>query len=210
MSETLITTAENTNQAEVSEPAAALSATAADQGDQTQQAAVVQSDDTTQARAEEAPPAGAPESYEFKAIDGAEVGAEVLVAYADAAKELNLPQDAAQKMLDKMAPALASRQVAQFEAAKTQWAEAARTDKEFGGDKLDASLVTARRAIDAFGSPEFKALLNDSGLGNHPDVIRFMVRAGAAVSEDGFVSGNGGGGGSEKTVAQRMYPGMNP
>lgn len=209
MSETLITTAENTNQAEVSEPAAALPATAADQGDQTQQSPVTQSDDATQANAEESPTGGAPENYEFKAIEGAEVGDEVLAAYSDAAKELNLPQDAAQKMLDKMAPALASRQTAQFEAAKTQWAEAARTDKEFGGEKLDASLATARKAIDAFGSPELKALLNDSGLGNHPDVIRFMVRAGATVSEDSFVSGNSGGG-EEKTVAQRMYPGMNP
>ncbi len=47
---------------------------------------------------------GAPEKYEFKAPDGREYDAEVLNNFSEVAKDLNLSQDAAQKLLDKMAP----------------------------------------------------------------------------------------------------------
>lgn len=134
-------------------------------------------------------PEGAPEKYEFKAIEGAEVTADTLAEFSEVAKELNLSQDAAQKILDKMAPAMARRQAEAIEGVKTQWAESARTDKEFGGDKLGENLAVAKKALDSFGSPELRTLLNESGLGNHPEVIRFMVRAGKAISEDGLVQG---------------------
>ena len=132
---------------------------------------------------------GAPEQYEWKAIDGAEISTDALADFSEVAKELNLPQDAAQKILDKMAPALARRQAEAIEGVKTQWADSARTDKEFGGDKLGENLAVAKKALDSFGSPELRTLLNESGLGNHPEVIRFMVRAGKAISEDGLVQG---------------------
>jgi hypothetical protein len=129
------------------------------------------------------------EQYEWKAVEGAEVSTDTLADFSEVAKELNLPQDAAQKILDKMAPALARRQAEAIEGVKTQWAESARTDKEFGGDKLGENLAVAKKALDSFGSPELRTLLNESGLGNHPEVIRFMVRAGKAISEDGLVQG---------------------
>jgi hypothetical protein len=65
--------------------------------------------------------------------------------------------------------------------AAAEWAAAAVADKEYGGDMLTDSLVTAKKALDAFGTPELRTLLNDSRLGNHPEVIRFMVRAGKAL-----------------------------
>jgi hypothetical protein len=62
-------------------------------------------------------------------------------------------------------------------------------DKEFGGDKLSENLGVAKKALDAFGTAELRSLLNQSGLGDHPEVIRFMYRAGKAISEDRFVGG---------------------
>jgi hypothetical protein len=50
----------------------------------------------------------------------------------------------------------------------------------------------AKKALDAFGTAELRSLLNESGLGNHPEVIRFMFRAGKAISEDSMVTGNKG------------------
>ena len=138
---------------------------------------------------EPAKPAGAPEAYSFTAPEGQVFDDSIIGAYSAVAKELNLPQEAAQKMLETMAPAIAARQAEQFEATKTQWAEDARADKEFGGDKLQENLGLALKARDAFATPELRTLLESTGLGNNPEVIRFFFRAGKAISEDRFIAG---------------------
>ncbi|WP_334157917.1 hypothetical protein [Oryzomicrobium sp.] len=160
-------------------------------GEQTapQPAAESPATEGTKADGEQDAPQGAPEKYEFAAPEGREFDPKVIEAYSEVAKELNLTQDAAQKLLDKVAPTLEARQQEQFQAIRTKWGDDAKTDKEFGGDKLTESLGVARTALDKFGTPELRTLLNESGLGNHPEVIRFMVRAGKAISEDTFVDG---------------------
>ena len=153
---------------------------------QDQQAA--ESADTGKPEAtEQAKPEGAPEKYEFKAPEGKQLDAETVEAFSEVAKELNLTQDAAQKMLTAMSDKLGARQAAQVDAVRSQWAESSKADKEFGGDKITENLSVAKKALDTFGTAELRSLLNDSGLGNHPEVIRFMFRAGKAISEDRYV-----------------------
>lgn len=218
----MTTEATTTTQAATTTEGAATSTTAESATTQTtatetqsaqQQATTTQ---TTEAKpadgaesAGEAKPQGAPEKYEFKAAEGQQFDSKVIDQFSDVARELNLPQDAAQKVLDKMAPALAARQAEAVEAIRTQWADDAKADKEIGGDKLDENLATAKKAIDQFGTPELRTLLDQSGLGNHPEVIRAFYRAGKAISEDRFVSGQGSQTG-QQSMAQRMYPNMNP
>ena len=139
----------------------------------------------------------APEKYEFKAPEGLDFDAELIANYSEIAKELNLSQDAAQKILDKMSPVVEQRRLQQIEQVRTEWADASRNDKEFGGEKLPENLAVAKKALDQFGTPELRTLLNTSGLGNHPDVIRFMYRAGKAISEDRYVGGDIGRGGGK-------------
>ena len=157
-----------------------------------------------QAEGEIQKPEGAPEQYEFEMSD-LTVDSETLDSFKNVAKELDLPQDKAQALLSKMAPAMQARQQALLDQARESWSDAARSDKEFGGDKLGENLSVAKKAIDAFGTPELKTLLNESGLGNHPEVIRAFYRAGKAISEDGFVRGQGG---SDATSdpAKRLFP----
>jgi hypothetical protein len=133
-----------------------------------------------------------PEAYEFKAPEGRAFDTEVIAEYSKVAKELNLSQEAAQRVLDAVGPKLAERQAAQIEAIRNGWADNSKADKEFGGEKLSENLSVAKKALDAFGTAELRALLNESGLGNHPEIIRFMVRAGKAISEDRFVAGTKG------------------
>jgi hypothetical protein len=203
--ETLMTDSQNTNPADQPQAAATPEATATPETAATQQAA-------TPAAPTEAKPAvaTAPESYEFTPAEGYEFDPKTLAAYSEVAKELNLPQESAQKILDKMAPAMAEKQAAQIEEIRNGWAESSKADKEFGGEKLTESLASAKKALDAFGTPELVTLLNESGMGNHPDVIRFMVRAGKAISEDGFVLG--GRGASSAATPQNLYSksNMNP
>jgi hypothetical protein len=132
---------------------------------------------------------GAPEKYEFKAPEGQTYDPNLMGAFEAAAKDANMPQDAAQKLLDSMAPKIAERQTEQVLAIRREWFEASKADKDFGGDKLEANLATAKKALDTFGSPELNKLLVSTGLGNHPEIIRMMFKAGKALSEDTFVAG---------------------
>lgn len=138
----------------------------------------------------EAKPEGAPETYEFKAPDGHHFDDAVIAQFSEVAKELNLPQDKAQLVLDKMAPALAERQAAAMETVSKEWAEASRADKEFGGDKFDESLATARQGLEKFATPELQKLLTDTSLGNHPEVLRLFTRIGKALGEDTVIPGD--------------------
>lgn len=140
----------------------------------------------------EASAEGAPEKYEFQAPEGKEYASEVIADFSEIAKELNLTQEAAQKLLDKMAPSIEARNAQQIESIRSEWANQAQTDKEFGGDKLNENLAIAKKALDNFGTPELRTLLNESGLGNNPEVIRFMFRAGKAISEDTYVGNTSG------------------
>ena len=138
---------------------------------------------------------GAPDNYEFnsKVADAPqELDSEVLNAFGDVAKELDLPQEDAQKVLDKVAPVIQERQAKMLEQVRADWASESQSDEEFGGEALNENLNVAKQALDAFGTDAFKSLLQETGFGNHPEIIRFMYRAGKAISEDSYVGNSQG------------------
>ena len=147
---------------------------------------------------------GAPEKYEFKAPEGKAYDSNILTAFEASAREANLTQDAAQKLLDSLSPKIAERQTEQVKAINQEWLNASTSDKEFGGDALNENLGVAKKALDTFGSPELSKLLGSTGLGNHPEVIRAFYRIGKAISEDKFVTGAAPAGRST-TAAQVLY-----
>lgn len=159
--------------------------------------------DGTDLKAAEKP--GAPEKYEFTPPEGSELNPEVMAEFEGVAKELGLTQEAAQKVVNAMGPRMAAVQKAQVEAMKTAWTESARTDKEFGGEKLNENLAVAKKALDAFGTPELRTLLNDTGLGNHPEIIRAFFKAGQKISAPNFVTG-GASGAAEASAAAVLFP----
>jgi len=198
-------TATNPTDATASEQAAATLLAQASDGTATQQQtqpvqtlaadATERSAEATQ-KTDNPPAAVVPETYTFTAPEGKEYDPQVLEAFSGAAKEAALTQDAAQKLIDKMAPALAARQADQVQAVHKEWLDASTADKEFGGEKLTENLGVARKALDTFGTPELRTLLDATGMGNHPDVIRLLFRVGKAISEDKFVGGSSSGTGT--------------
>ena len=183
-------------------PAATLLAAATSDAGTTQQTQTTQTPaaETTETqepaaqKTEETPAPVVPEKYEFKAPEGTEFDPAILESYSGAAKEAGLTQDAAQKLIEKMAPALASRQAAQITAIQEEWKAAAIADKEFGGAKLQENLGVVRKATDTFPSGvALRALLEQTGLGSHPDVLRYLYHVGKAVSADTFVGGSSAG-----------------
>lgn len=197
MTEQAATTTEGSAASQTPAPAQQQAAT--EQGSQQQapgqtSQAAQEGQRADQSQGDKAAEAKAPEAYEFKAPEGRTFDEQIIKEYSDVAKELNLTQEHAQKLLDRIAPKLQERQMQQLEAVRTEWAEAATADKEFGGEKLQENLAIAKTALDKFGTPELRSLLNQSGLGNNPEVIRFMYRAGKAISGDRFVAPSAGAG----------------
>jgi len=157
---------------------------------------------------------GAPEKYEFVAPEGVTFDTELLGEFEGVARELNLNQEKASKLSDigaKVVQRFEAKQAEAIETASTEWSKQTAADKEFGGDQatLDANLAVAKSALDTFGTPELRTLLRDSRLGNHPEVVRFMFRAGKALAQDKHVPGSMATG-DKQSPAQRMYPNMNP
>ena len=155
---------------------------------QTPQATGTQAEGSTTAAGAAAPVA--PEKYTFTAPEGTEYDPEVLESFSGAAKEAGLSQDAAQKLIEKMAPALVARQVDQIEAIRKEWGETSAADPEIGGTKLQENLGVIKGALKNFPAGEkLNVLLEETGLGNHPDVLRYLLQVGKAISEDKFVAG---------------------
>lgn len=153
-------------------------------------------------------PEGAPEKYEFKAGEGVELDQEALKGFEPLARELNLTNEQAQKMVDlygeKLLPQIQKQQTEAWQKTTEQWAADVKADKEIGGDKLVSSLSVAQRALDQFGTPELKEYLNATGLGNHPELVKAFVKIGKSMSEDRVVTGGNQSGGSDLISA--FYP----
>ena len=155
---------------------------------------------------------GAPEKYEFKAPDGMDLDAEAVAAFEPLARELNLSQEAAQKLVDIYASRMSAFASAQQEQALQQrqgWEAAVRSDKDLGGQNLESTLNAGKQALAKFGSPELVNLLNHTGLGSNPEFVRFCATVGKAMAEDTFHRG-GSGKAPDEGTAKKFYPGMNP
>lgn len=86
------------------------------------------------------------------------------------------------------------------------WEAASRADPEFGGDKIGESLATVNRVFEAY-DPQgtIRAMLTETGYGNHPDLIRFMLAIGRDLSPDHMVSASGASG----LDARAFFPNSN-
>jgi hypothetical protein len=149
-----------------------------------------------------------PDAYDLKMPEGVELDKAAADEFGTIAKELKLSQVDAQRIAD-VAVKMQQKQAETHAEMVKGWVDQCKTDKEFGGDNLEQNLGVARKAIEAFGSPELKSLLNNTGIGNHPELVRFAYKAGKAISEDTFVASGSRAPTPETTLEKRLYPNMN-
>lgn len=166
---------------------------------------------------EAAKPAVAPESYKFAYPEGYTVDESALGEITGVFKELGLSQEQAQKLVEYDAKRMAAasspeaQQKAQESAIQAHnqriegWVNELRQDKEFGGAQFDANVETAKKAMAAFGSPELKTLLEETGVGNHPALVKAFLKIGKEISE-GQLHRTTTEVPAEKSLAARMYP----
>jgi len=112
-------------------------------------------------------------------------------------------QEALQWAANEQAKRVATEQQKVFENHAKQvegWLNEAKADDEIGGDKFDSNVATAIKALDTWGTDTLRQKLDESGLGNHPDLLRLLVRAGTAL-ESGELPGPGGAGSKKSFVS---------
>lgn len=151
---------------------------------------------------------GPPEAYALTMPEGVELDAEVMAVAAPVLKELGLTNEQASKLVpivQQVQERMANEQTSQFAALSADWAKQAKADPEMGGQNWKVTEQNAARALDMFAGPAsakndkgedvpnaFRAFLNETKMGNHPEFIRLMARVGAAAGEDSkFVRGEG-------------------
>lgn len=184
---------------------------AATQAEETRRAALT--DDQRKAeddqKAQEALLNGVPEKYEFKAPEGVTLDPVMIEKFAPIAKELGLNQAKAQSLIDLAAEMQQRTMDGVFEMheqRKATWLEEAKKDPEIGADvsgKPEDSVALRAFNTIAQGSPGLKAMVDELGIGNHPEFLRVFYKIGKNMREDTFEGGGGNRDDTAKTVAER-------
>lgn len=145
------------------------------------------------------PVAKAPDAYaDFITPEGVNIDKAVAESVKKVAKEFDLSQADAQKLINEVGPLVVKGEAARLAAFATQradkWRADALADPEIGGtpEVAGANLATAMKTFEAFGTPALKDVLNKTGFGDNPEILRWAFRVGKQIGPDGkFVAGSG-------------------
>lgn len=149
---------------------------------------------------------GAPEAYEdFEGENGQKFTPDQVRGFSEAAKELGLSQEKAQKLFAVMAPTARGYLQKNLVEQSNAWAKQSQSDPEFGGDQFKQNSAVIREAYNAYTTPELRAIINGSGLGNHPEVLRMFYRIGKSMQQDHGVTGSA----SAPSPRRSRYPKSN-
>ncbi|RSO56362.1 hypothetical protein EA756_11755 [Acinetobacter lactucae] len=139
----------------------------------------------------EQPPAEQQVQYtDFQMPEGFTLNPEDQTVLQELGQEFKMPQEAVQKLVD-LGVQMQQRQVQEQLKTVASWVDAAKADKEYGGENLQKNLLTAQRAFSLPRGDKISNILHKSGLGNHPDVIGFMTEVGKLLEPDSITHGQG-------------------
>jgi hypothetical protein len=154
-----------------------------------------------------------PEVFELEAPKDGLLTKEYVTQFQKDAIAAGLSKDEAKDLLDTQYRAVKEfddRTKTSVETAKKQWREQSISDPEIGGDKLNRTLELSKRVVEKFGTPAFNKLLNETGFGNYPEVLKFLSKVGSAFSEDQLRAGNASSGGVQKSREEILFGGTTP
>lgn len=75
-----------------------------------------------------------------------------------------------------------------FDEVQTEWTNATKADPEVGGPRYEASIATSKQIVERFGGPKLQEALELTGLGAHPEFVRFMTKVAPLLTEGNPVS----------------------
>ncbi len=128
--------------------------------------------------------------YELVMPEGINFSPEERAQFDAQAQELKLDNEGAQKLLE-----IALRnQLSQTEARNKQmdaWREEIRKDKELGGSSYESTIAYAKAGLKKFDPKgELLSILEQSGYGNNPHIIRCLAAIGRSHAEDKIILGS--------------------
>ena len=88
----------------------------------------------------------------------------------------------------------------------SNWDAATKKDAEIGGANYETSVADSVEFLRVFGTPELIQVIDESGLGSHPEVIRAFAKAGKLAKESEILVG-GKSGESRISFSKSMYSG---
>ena len=149
-----------------------------------------------------------PDGYEFPAPDeGVEVDPNVDKWFRKTAHGLKLPKGATEKLYGEYNKMIAKR----VKDTKDAGGKTAQKNEEMirgeWGLEYDANLKLVEKGIAELGGDELEKLLTDTGLRNHPAILKAFKQIGFEHSDDTLRGGTIGGGKGEHTLDDE-YPSM--
>jgi hypothetical protein len=158
-------------------------------------------------------PEGAPtvlKKEDLKLPEGSLLDAKAVDEIVSLANEKKLSKESAQAILERESKAVVSYVEGEKGKAtqmQEQWYEAAKTDKEIGGEAYEPNVELGHRVLKRFGTEALEHILKTSGTYEHPEVLRFIVRIGKAMAPDQLVIAGAGASGDAKLprLADRLY-----
>lgn len=141
-----------------------------------------------------------PEKYDIKAPEGLTIEAKSLEALSPVFKDLKLTNANVQKIVDAYAPIVKAQSEATQKAAMDYWnkeTEGWKTEslKQLGAD-APKELAFATKVINKVGTHykkedgstgnKLRDMLEETRVGNHPEITKLFIQIGKLISEDSF------------------------
>lgn len=141
----------------------------------------------------------------FQVPEGFEANGERVQAFTELAKAAHLDQATAQGFVD-MATDMVQDALQQAVTAQQEAWQQVRQDWDRELRRIPAEQQQdARLFLDRLGATdEFRAFLDQTGFGDHPELVRLLAKAGAAFREDGVLIG--GSRAQAPSIADRLFP----
>ncbi len=152
-----------------------------------------------------------PEDYTFTPPEGIALDDAALAPFKELAAELQIPKDKAQALIDLYGTNAKAQQTAQveaFQAKQAEWKAEVLGLPEFQGTEGKTTFTAIGRLMDEHDpSSEVRAILDQTGMGNHPAVVKFFAGIAKQTSEGGPTSQGGvRNSGGPKTPGAILYP----
>jgi len=150
-----------------------------------------------------------PIEYEpFKAPEGMELDPDLTNELVDIAKESNLPQESAQKIVDlgmKFREKMIGEIVQAKEAESTKWYGEIKADPQLGGSNFSETLKTLKSGMQSLEKemPGITQYINTTGQGNNPYLVKMIYKLSEKAKP--FIEGQAED--SHKTLAELMFAG---
>lgn len=154
-------------------------------------------------------------SYDaLKLPDGMPADQPAFLDFKAEAAELGLPANAAQRLVDKIAPKMQEALEAPYKAwadMQAEWIASIKADKDMGGPNYQRNIAVCAKGIDALfpdvkENAAFREVLAVTGMGNNPLMFKAMMQWGKLSAEGRPTLGRTP---AEKpSLAEKAYPSM--